>query len=132
MITRAELGRAAATMGLGLGQAEHEYAILCALDGLSQTALLRDTFCLKGGTALRQLYYPDWRHSVDLDFSVLPAFPFNGLRDGLTRWFATTDAQHGAGLAGVRSQAQWCSESPSPIRWAAAAPQSVAGRSDLR
>lgn len=92
MITRAELGRAAAKMRQGLGQAEHEYAILCVLDGLSQTPLLGDAFCLKGGTALRQLYYADWRHSVDLDFTVLPAFSADDLRHDLERWFARVRA----------------------------------------
>ena len=88
MMTRAELGRAAAKMGLGLGQAEHEYALLCLLDGLSQTPSLSETLCLKGGTALRQIYYADWRHSVDLDFSTLPPFDPEGLQYGLDEWFA--------------------------------------------
>ena len=87
MMTSAELGRAAAKMGLGLGQAEHEYALLCFLDGLSQTPSLSETLCLKGGTALRQIYYADWRHSVDLDFSTLPPFDSEGLQDVLNEWF---------------------------------------------
>ena len=99
MLTRAELGRAAAKMGMPLGQAEHEYAILCVLDGLAQAPLLGDTFCLKGGTALRQLYYADWRHSVDLDFSVLPAFSAADLRHDLERWFARVGALHGLQLS---------------------------------
>ena len=95
MISLSELRRASARLGLGLAQAEHEYALLCALDGLAQTALLNETFCLKGGTALRQLYFPDWRHSVDLDFTVLPTFSEVALREGLERWFARIEALHG-------------------------------------
>jgi hypothetical protein len=95
MISLSELRRASARLGLGLAQAEHEYALLCALDGLTQTAPLNETFCLKGGTALRQLYFPDWRHSVDLDFTVLPGFPESTLREGLERWFARIEALHG-------------------------------------
>jgi predicted nucleotidyltransferase component of viral defense system len=95
MISLSELRRASARLGLGLAQAEHEYALLCALDGLAQTAGLNETFCLKGGTALRQLYFADWRHSVDLDFTVLPAFPEGSLRDGLTNWFAQIERLHG-------------------------------------
>jgi predicted nucleotidyltransferase component of viral defense system len=45
--------------------------------------------------ALRQLYFPDWRHSVDLDFSVLPLFPAERLRAGLTDWFKEADRLHG-------------------------------------
>ena len=95
MISLSELRRASARLGLGLAQAEHEYALLCALDGLSRTAPLNETFGLKGGTALRQLYFADWRHSVDLDFTVLPAFPVATLREALTRWFAQMEVLHG-------------------------------------
>jgi len=95
MISLSELRRVSARLGLGLAQAEHEYALLCALDGLAQTAPLHETFCLKGGTALRQLYFADWRHSVDLDFSVLPTFPEAALREGLGRWFARIEVLHG-------------------------------------
>jgi predicted nucleotidyltransferase component of viral defense system len=95
VISEGELRRAAARAALGVGQAEHEYVLLCALDALSQTPLLSETFCLKGGTALRQLYFPDWRHSVDLDFTVLPAFPAERLRAGLMAWFEQTGQIHG-------------------------------------
>lgn len=95
MITERELRRAAGRAGRGVGQAEHEYVILCALDALSQTRPLSETFCLKGGTALRQLYFPDWRHSVDLDFSVLSLFPAKRLRANLTVWFDQIEALHG-------------------------------------
>ena len=74
MITERELRRIAGRFSLGVGQAEHEYAMLCVLDALGQTPPLSDSFCLKGGTALRLIYFDDWRHSVDLDFSVLPTF----------------------------------------------------------
>jgi hypothetical protein len=53
MIAEQELRRIAGRFDLGVGQAEHEYAMLCVLDALGQTAVASDTFCLKGGTALR-------------------------------------------------------------------------------
>lgn len=56
---------------------------------------MADTFCLKGGTALRLIYFDDWRHSVDLDFSVLPEFPLEELRALVERWFARAEALHG-------------------------------------
>lgn len=95
MITERELRRVAGSAGLGVGQTEHEYAMLCVLDALGQTAPLSGTFCLKGGTALRLIYFDDWRHSVDLDFSVLPAFPSEELRTHVERWFAQADIVHG-------------------------------------
>jgi hypothetical protein len=60
MITEQELRRIAGSFDLGVGQAEHEYAMLCVLDALGRTAMVSDTFCLKGGTALRLVYFDDW------------------------------------------------------------------------
>jgi predicted nucleotidyltransferase component of viral defense system len=99
MISIPELRRVAGRAGLGVGQAEHEYVQLCALDALSQTPPLAETFCLKGGTALRQLYFPDWRHSVDLDFTVLPSFAADQLRWGLTSWFERVGELYGVRLS---------------------------------
>ncbi|MFW6116539.1 MAG: hypothetical protein ACOC6F_02325 [bacterium] len=59
MITERELRQIAGRRGLGVGQTEHEYAMLCVLDALSQTSLLAGTFCLKGGTAL-QVFRSKW------------------------------------------------------------------------
>ena len=95
MITEREIRQIAGRTGLGTGQAEHEYAMLCVLDALHQTPPLADTFCLKGGTALRLAYFDDWRHSVDLDFSVLPHFPSEELRKHVEAWLATVDVIHG-------------------------------------
>jgi predicted nucleotidyltransferase component of viral defense system len=95
MISERELRRIAAKTGASVGQSEHEYVLLCVLDALGQTPPLSDTFCLKGGTALRLIHFDDWRHSVDLDFSVLPTFPANELRTLVEVWFAQTTAQHG-------------------------------------
>lgn len=99
MISERELRRVAGRAGLGVGQAEYEYVILCVLDGLSRTPLLSETFCLKGGTALRYLYFAGWRHSVDLDFSVLPAFPAERLRPGLREWFERVGELHGVQIS---------------------------------
>lgn len=95
MISERELRRTAARVGVGVGQIEHQYAMLCVLDALSETSPLSDTFCLKGGTALRTIYFDDWRHSVDLDFSVLPTFPSEDLRPLVEAWFAQVGTLHG-------------------------------------
>ena len=95
MISERELRRTAARIGAGVGQTEHKYAMLCVLDALSETAPLSDTFCLKGGTALRLIYFDDWRHSVDLDFSILPSFPAQELRPLVETWFARVGIMHG-------------------------------------
>ena len=98
MISERELRQVAARSGLGVGPCEHEYVLLCVLDVLGQTPPLADTFCLKGGTALRLVHFDDWRHSVDLDFSVLPAFPANELQTLVAAWFDRVTARHGVEL----------------------------------
>jgi predicted nucleotidyltransferase component of viral defense system len=95
LITERELRQIAARNTIGAGQAEHEYAQLCVLDALSQVSPLADTFCFKGGTALRLAYFADWRRSVDLDFSVLPMFPADDLQRLVESWFAEVYAWHG-------------------------------------
>jgi hypothetical protein len=42
MITERELRRIAGRFNLGVGQTEHEYALLCVLDALSQTPTVFD------------------------------------------------------------------------------------------
>ncbi|MGC9521985.1 MAG: nucleotidyl transferase AbiEii/AbiGii toxin family protein [Anaerolineae bacterium] len=98
MISERQLRRLAGRAGIGVGEAEHEYAMLCVLDALRHAPLLSDTFCLKGGTALRLAYFKDWRHSVDLDFSVLPGFPVEALQDHIEAWFAGVEGLHGVAV----------------------------------
>lgn len=95
MISERELRRIAGRTGIGVGQAEYEYVVLCVLDALSQTPPPSETFCLKGGTALRYLYFADWRYSVDLDMSVLPTFPAERLKSGLEEWLEGVEQLHG-------------------------------------
>ena len=95
MISDRELRQVAGRKNLSVGQAEHEYAMLCVLDALAHTPPLSDVFCLKGVTALRLVYFDDWRHSVDMDFSTLPAFSPDDLQEHVMRWFVQVDAIHG-------------------------------------
>jgi predicted nucleotidyltransferase component of viral defense system len=48
---------------------EKDYAISYLLKAISMTDDLGDTLVLKGGTALRKLYFRDYRFSEDLDYS---------------------------------------------------------------
>lgn len=95
MISERQLRQIAGRKALSVGQAEHEYVMLCALDTLGKTPPLSTSFCLKGGTVLRLFYFTDWRHSVDLDFTVLPDFPGDDLLIHLQAWFAQLAQLHG-------------------------------------
>lgn len=57
--------------GVGLEIVQKDYALSYLLAGIAQTAGLGEKIVLKGGTALKKLYYPDYRFSEDLDFSTL-------------------------------------------------------------
>ena len=48
---------------------EKDYAISYLLAGLASLPALRDPLVLKGGTALKKLFFGDYRFSEDLDFS---------------------------------------------------------------
>ncbi|MFQ5814835.1 MAG: nucleotidyl transferase AbiEii/AbiGii toxin family protein, partial [Anaerolineae bacterium] len=99
MLTRDDLARVARRHGLGLGRAEREYVILCVLDGLARAPILAKHLVFKGGTALYQLYFPDWRYSEDLDFSALPGLDIDPLADALTGWFALVQQAWGVTLS---------------------------------
>lgn len=69
MITLHELKRYAAKEKIALGSAEKDYAITHLLHGVSRLKE-KGRFIFKGGTALKKVYFPDWRYSEDLDFTV--------------------------------------------------------------
>ena len=73
MIQLNELKRIAANKKLALGVVEKDYALTWILYGLANTEFKKH-FIFKGGTALRKIYFPEWRYSEDLDFSVSSKF----------------------------------------------------------
>jgi predicted nucleotidyltransferase component of viral defense system len=55
--------------GVRLDIIEKDFAISYLLAAIAQTSGFGDVVVLKGGTALRKLFYPDYRFSEDLDYS---------------------------------------------------------------
>ncbi len=49
---------------------ERDYVLTWVLSELSRHSSLATSALLKGGTALKKLYYSDWRYSEDLDFTL--------------------------------------------------------------
>jgi len=49
---------------------ERDYILTWMLAELSRHHLLGTAAILKGGTALKKLYFPEWRYSEDLDFTL--------------------------------------------------------------
>jgi hypothetical protein len=48
---------------------EKDYAISYILAGVASQTMLNETLIFKGGTALKKLFFGDYRFSEDLDFS---------------------------------------------------------------
>ena len=115
MLSRAELQRLANRQKVALGILEKDYVLTEVLKALSQVPMLNEDFVFKGGTALRKVYFPNWRYSEDLDFTVKHDMNKEELRQALDAWYhqveqqsqirLTTKQLHKAdGYARIRSQ----------------------------
>ena len=115
MLSRAELQRLAHRERVALGVLEKDYVLTEVLKALSQLQALRESFVFKGGTALRKVYFPRWRYSEDLDFTVKFDIPkeelgqnFDGLYhqiEQVTQIRLTTRMLHKTnGYARIRTQ----------------------------
>ncbi|MDD5501326.1 MAG: nucleotidyl transferase AbiEii/AbiGii toxin family protein [Candidatus Omnitrophica bacterium] len=87
MISRAELQRLANREKVALGTLEKDYVITEVLKALSLVPALSELLVFKGGTALRKVYFPDWRYSEDLDFTVKHDMTKEELRQDLDQWY---------------------------------------------
>jgi len=72
-LLQSRLRHAAQTTGLPLQVLEKDYALSYILAGMASNDQLAQTLILKGGTALKKLYFGDYRFSEDLDFSTIDA-----------------------------------------------------------
>lgn len=73
MIGRAELRSSAAKFGVSLDNVQRDYVLSWVLKGMYENATLSRSLVFKGGTALRKAYFPDYRFSQDLDFTLVEA-----------------------------------------------------------
>ncbi len=83
MIRREELQRMAARAGVRVELQERDYALGWFLLGLAQTPALVRALVFKGGTALRKTYFPDYRFSEDLDFTLDQPVDEQALQSGI-------------------------------------------------
>lgn len=94
MITLHELKRHAAKEHIALGSAEKDYALTHLLYGISRLKE-KERFIFKGGTALKKAYFPDWRYSEDLDFTVTEPYSTDSLTALLERLFSSISRYSG-------------------------------------
>jgi predicted nucleotidyltransferase component of viral defense system len=69
MISTAEVARLAHRLGVGDRVIEKDYVLSWLLVAIAESDL-RGKLAFKGGTALKRCYYPDYRFSEDLDFTL--------------------------------------------------------------
>ena len=86
MISKSELQRLANREKVALGVLEKDYVLTEVLKSLSRVTLLSDLLVFKGGTALRKVYFADWRYSEDLDFTAKHDMKEEELRQSLDEW----------------------------------------------
>jgi len=64
------------------------------LNALSESEL-KPALAFKGGTALKRCYFPDYRFSEDLDFTLREPLPFEEIRARLERVYTAVQQQSG-------------------------------------
>lgn len=73
---------------------ERDYVLAWFLTGLAGHAL-HNVLAFKGGTALRRCWFPDYRFSEDMDFTLTEPTTLDTIRAGLDEVFATIEAASG-------------------------------------
>nr|MDO8100842.1 nucleotidyl transferase AbiEii/AbiGii toxin family protein [Candidatus Njordarchaeota archaeon] len=91
MISAEQIRRIAREEKLAAGVVEKDYALTWLLRGLSlRDSGLDDRFILKGGTAIRKVYFPrTWRFSEDLDFTVIECMESESVKESMQHIFET-------------------------------------------
>jgi len=84
MINLAEIRRIAAEQRTDPSVIERDYVLGWFLSGLFRDGPLSKALILKGATALRKVYFPDYRFSEDLDFTLTQSIPEDGFQQHLT------------------------------------------------
>lgn len=91
MIRPAEISKLAHRLGLGDKTIEKDYVLTWVLLAITASPLC-DLLALKGGTAIKKMYVPDYRFSEDLDFTLLDDQKTNAdlqmAVEGLFPWLA--------------------------------------------
>ncbi|MGV8082788.1 MAG: nucleotidyl transferase AbiEii/AbiGii toxin family protein [Coriobacteriia bacterium] len=83
MITQREISKLAFQAKVNDRVIEKDYVLTWLLFGLAGSAIAGQ-LAFKGGTSLKKIYFPGYRYSEDLDFTVLGAITSGDLVAGLT------------------------------------------------
>ncbi len=84
MISLAEIRREAAKLGVDVAIIEKDYVLSWVLRGVC-TSPLTNSLVFKGGTALRKVYFSDYRFSEDLDFTINKPLTIDTIESSLSQ-----------------------------------------------
>lgn len=96
---RTRIREAAAQAGIGEQVVEKDYALSYILAGIAAQPELSESMIFKGGTALKKLFFGDYRFSEDLDFSALDSPQGDALNSAVRQAVAHSSSllsEHGA------------------------------------
>jgi hypothetical protein len=86
MISAAEVAKLAHRLGVGDRVIEKDYLLSWLLVAVAESDL-RSGLAFKGGTALKRCYYPDYRFSEDLDFTLCAGLSHDDLVNAFVALF---------------------------------------------
>ncbi|MDY6875929.1 MAG: nucleotidyl transferase AbiEii/AbiGii toxin family protein [Chloroflexota bacterium] len=101
MISGTELRRLAGAWSADFTVVERDYMLSWVLAGLYRRLALAEQLVFKGGTALRKCYFPDYRFSADLDFTLRASLSPQALRSEIEAACRTITEETGVRLAPV-------------------------------
>jgi len=87
MIRPAEIQQIARKEGVRDTQIEKDYILSWILIGIAHNKLLSDILAFKGGTVLRKFYFEGYRHSEDLDFTLLESKTNDDIKEAFEKSF---------------------------------------------
>lgn len=96
MISQREVQRLAFELRMPEQAIERDYVLTWVLSQIARHPTLGTQAVLKGGTAIKKLYLPEWRYSEDLDFTLRALWETESLQSALSE--ACTACVQSAGL----------------------------------
>lgn len=103
MISSAEVAKLAHRLSVGDRVIEKDYVLSWLLVALAESEL-RQGLAFKGGTALKRCYYPDYRFSEDLDFTLCADLAHDDLANAFSGLFPRLSRRVGLTLTLSRAE----------------------------
>ena len=98
MISSSEVRRISGAIHLDPMIIERDYVLGCYLHYLAEDKMVKESWIFKGGTCLRKCFFPDYRFSEDLDFTVQKSLILSKLKETIKNVNHHIEDEHGIRL----------------------------------